>query len=441
MVTFDEVLPTLLGTVEPLTPGSGIGRLCAVRDLRGQVRLVAEAEPGPPPGLDAALGGIEDELQAALGPYFVRPILSTHHGREKGKIARALLDQAAPWENPRFRDNASGEDRDAKADFWWLLERRLSKESWLGEDAGTCPWPLRSGTPLIVTFHSFKGGVGRTTALASCAWQLAKEGRRVAVLDLDLEAPGVSTLLEAETHRGLLDVMIDALATGRVSLENAMAAASALPPAEASLVDVIGAGTLGLPYLEKLARLDYASSGAWKDPIASPVESALKETLVVLRRERRPDVILLDARAGLHDLAGLSLHGLAHVDVLFTRWSAQALQGLDLTLNVLARRKRDDLRAVVVHAMAPRDPESEAGRAEVTFVRERVYSIFQQYAYGDDVPALDDETAGHWPWQLPYHSDLEGSRTLASLEEPLFSVGFRRVKERIEEIGTEEEPE
>ena len=42
-----------------------------------------------------------------------------------------------------------------------------------------------------VTFYSYKGGVGRTMALANVAAILAKQGRRVLLIDFDLEAPGL----------------------------------------------------------------------------------------------------------------------------------------------------------------------------------------------------------------------------------------------------------
>src|SRR5260370_1101090 len=45
--------------------------------------------------------------------------------------------------------------------------------------------------PKIVTFYSYKGGTGRSMALANVAWILASQGKRVLVLDWDLEAPGV----------------------------------------------------------------------------------------------------------------------------------------------------------------------------------------------------------------------------------------------------------
>jgi formylglycine-generating enzyme required for sulfatase activity/Mrp family chromosome partitioning ATPase len=43
----------------------------------------------------------------------------------------------------------------------------------------------------IITFYSYKGGTGRTMALANGAWILASAGRRVLMIDWDLEAPGL----------------------------------------------------------------------------------------------------------------------------------------------------------------------------------------------------------------------------------------------------------
>ncbi len=47
----------------------------------------------------------------------------------------------------------------------------------------------REGT--VVTFYSYKGGTGRTMALANVAWILAANGYRVLAVDWDLEAPGL----------------------------------------------------------------------------------------------------------------------------------------------------------------------------------------------------------------------------------------------------------
>lgn len=43
----------------------------------------------------------------------------------------------------------------------------------------------------VVTFYSYKGGVGRTMALVNIAAQLAQKGRKVLAVDFDLEAPSL----------------------------------------------------------------------------------------------------------------------------------------------------------------------------------------------------------------------------------------------------------
>jgi tetratricopeptide (TPR) repeat protein/cellulose biosynthesis protein BcsQ len=53
-----------------------------------------------------------------------------------------------------------------------------------------------SGFPYIFTFFSFKGGVGRSMALINVAYQLSGFGRHVLIIDMDLEAPGISGFLD-----------------------------------------------------------------------------------------------------------------------------------------------------------------------------------------------------------------------------------------------------
>src|ERR1700685_186515 len=76
--------------------------------------------------------------------------------------------------------------------------------------------PNRPEHGIAYTFYSYKGGVGRTMALANVAALLAKWGRSVLVLDWDLEAPGIERFFsrnneEAERIRaskpGIVDVI------------------------------------------------------------------------------------------------------------------------------------------------------------------------------------------------------------------------------------------
>src|SRR5579859_759304 len=47
------------------------------------------------------------------------------------------------------------------------------------------------GQGQVITFYSYKGGTGRTMAVANVAWILASSGKRVLMVDWDLDAPGL----------------------------------------------------------------------------------------------------------------------------------------------------------------------------------------------------------------------------------------------------------
>ncbi|MEO6623467.1 MAG: hypothetical protein ABIN37_01340, partial [Burkholderiaceae bacterium] len=51
---------------------------------------------------------------------------------------------------------------------------------------------------MLITFYSFKGGVGRSMALANVARWLQRNGLRVVVVDWDLEAPGIESFFVAD---------------------------------------------------------------------------------------------------------------------------------------------------------------------------------------------------------------------------------------------------
>src|SRR5689334_12045677 len=65
----------------------------------------------------------------------------------------------------------------------------------------------------IITFYSYKGGTGRTMALANTAWILASNGHRVLTVDWDLESPGLHRFF-----RPFLDVAAIGAGTGVIDM-------------------------------------------------------------------------------------------------------------------------------------------------------------------------------------------------------------------------------
>jgi MinD-like ATPase involved in chromosome partitioning or flagellar assembly len=385
---------------------------------------------------DRVTAALTTRLSADLGAWFAPPILGPGATREQAKLRAALLEMGQPWPEASWLDPIAGR-RAPPPGRWHRIESRLTKVAWTTHRPATPPWQL-GDPPAIVTFYSFKGGVGRTTLLASIAWQLALQQKRVLVVDLDLEAPGVGPLLGAAARRGVVDALIDHAATGTCDLTDLISPADALGPEAAAWVDVVSSGTLDEAYFEKLSRLDFVGSGVFGEDRKVPVRDALRALLGALRgRTPRADYILLDSRAGLHDLAGLSLHDLAHVDVLVARASDQSYRGLDLTIAALAKRREiASLRTIIVQSMVPADVASEEYRRVTTEFRQRVYQMFDAHLYDDDdAPEPEDAGAHHYPITLPFEPRLVDFTTLASLREVLvdsnaWSTALRRVVER-----------
>lgn len=433
MIRFEDALPELVRCCEQ-TPGfEVVARACAVRDLRGRVRLVLDAKDAA--GLDTA--ALESALENHLGAYFQGPVWRADSGSpDERRLGQKLLDLGEGWE-PTFRDPATGKEYSAPGQRWRKMERRLSKQAWLRE-AGVAPkppWPLIRAAPAIVTFYSFKGGVGRTTALIACAWQLAEQGRRVAVVDLDLEAPGLGLLLGAESERGVVDYLVDYVATDSAVLDGVAVPAVELGESQ-ERVWVLPAGRLNLAYLEKLARLDFNEDVPWDPASEVRAQQGLAALLKQIRKDLKPDYILLDSRAGLHDVAGLSLHGLSHVDVLLTRASEQGLRGLDLMLQLLSS---EELRCAIVHAFAPAQRESEAEKEERAAFRQRVYELFRRHVYDvhyddSDIPSEEAEDRPHSPLVLHQEEALRSITRIEAIREQLFSSDYQKLCTRVQEL-------
>lgn len=428
-MTYDRALPELLREAVPVLTGRDV---CVIRDLQGRLRLVVDSLD------DSSRSSLEETLQRSLGGYFVGPILVKSNTTDKvrQRLAQAIWQSKTAWPATwpaEIQDPTTGANQPLDTAHWFALTKSLSKDEWLSSSASP-PWPHHERTPPIVSFYSYKGGVGRSTLLGCVAYALAKEGKKVCVLDLDLEAPGIGTLLGARSNRGLLDVIIDHVATGNINLDNCYTRAESFDGL-ADKVTVFPAGTVtDWRYLEKLARLDFAAQDPVDNNGRSPVHNALKTILQEIKRSASPDVILIDSRAGLHDLGGLSLNALSHIEVLVARKSEQNYLGMELALQALARRDIGMLKCLLVHSFAPVHSASNYGSETAEF-REKIYDLFARHVYRgpDSVPARDESLALHYPQVFPHSDALAQASIITQSEVPdLTSPAMKALLERFQ---------
>lgn len=204
----------------------------------------------------------------------------------------------------------------------------------------------------IVTFYSYKGGMGRTTTMIAYAMSLAahkdvKKRKSVVIIDCDLEAPGYLNFFDLSKHNGLQSGKKNGL------VEFFSDAQFSEKPEELKINDYIvnvghdnennfafnnldniwlvpagnlneGYADLGNvadqnDYLEGLAKLNLAN-----------IQTVLKYFKILLNKieELEPDIILLDSRTGFNDIFGTAALYLSTCVVGFFGFNRQTEPGL-----------------------------------------------------------------------------------------------------------------
>lgn len=432
---YESTLPRFLWfIVQHAEFASLIEGSCVVRDLRGRLRWVLRPKPGR--DASALVTQVDALLRSELGAWYVGPPLKAR--KESKDLAEALFERSEPWPDhwPRYAIGPDGSELALKRENWRALQAVYSKQAWISQEVVGDPWQLNAGRPAVITFFSYKGGVGRTTTLAAVAWQLARAGKKVLAMDLDLEAPGLGQALGVAADRGIIDYLLGCMARGEATLDEDLVQNVTIHDAS---MRVLPAGLLDAHYLEKLARLDFASHelGTSGRSVGDSPQRYLRELLDQLERKYQPDYIIVDSRAGLHDIGGLALHELSHVAVLVGRHNAQGLAGLEIALRTLGRRRaRESQRIAIVHTYAALPADSDEGRADRLRYREAVYELAKLHLYSgeDEPPALDESDGSHYPWSIGQYDELPKAdgltrTSLAVLQNDELTALRRRIEE------------
>lgn len=397
-----------------------VERALLVSDLFGKFRLVLW---GPSDSVEASKQTLQPKLEDGCGHWWTGEILLAS---EAGDAHKTIWDTA--WNQARLH---SDEPR------FGTLDRHRTRTAWFA-DADDPLWLSPGNGPPIIVFYSFKGGLGRSTTLASFAIQRARAGERVCVIDFDLDSPGIGCVLSADDKGltspwGVVDYLLER-AQGDVPISDYHHTCARV--AGPGVIAVFPAGTLDAEYADKLARVDL------EEP-PSAHASGLAHLLNDIRTAMNPDWILLDARTGISELAGQLLSGLAHLHVLLGTTSEQSWQGLKLVLDRLGRdrvvKDKPQSDILLVQAMVP--PTAETAHRATGAFAERARHEFTEWYYAMetdpaedtfwDVRDLDSADAPHVPIALPYEPRLADFRDIAEIADYLCEREYAAIAERI----------
>jgi tetratricopeptide (TPR) repeat protein len=287
----------------------------------------------------------------------------------------------------------------------------------------------------VITFFSYKGGTGRTMALANVAWILASQGKRVLVVDWDLDAPGVQRFfhpfLEPELFDaadGIVDILMDYARAATQEEERPhdwhLPYARMMPravslewdfPGEGTL-DVIPAGRPGRAYSTALAGFQW--DNFYHRLGGGFLFAAMRDDM-----RRNYDYTLIDSRTGLSDIAGICTIRFPDTVVDCFTLSTQSIEGAAAVAHSIDEHDRD-IRILPVPMRVEDGEQSklENGRA---MARAR----FAGYPRG----LAKDEQLRYWgDVEIPYKTYYAYEETLATFgDEPLLPNSLLSAYERL----------
>ncbi|QEP44750.1 ParA family protein [Ectothiorhodospiraceae bacterium BW-2] len=401
MSTFDQILPSVRDVLSSFNGDlKKLGPIIINRDLNGRVRMVLEEVQHGKAKTAALINAIVRALVERLGV----------HGFP---VERMVLFESSL---EAVKRGAPSFPLEGFADVT-VVDRLASETDWAKIT------PISSGAPRIV-FFSIKGGVGRSTASAVAAWSLAQSGKRVMVMDLDLESPGISSSLLPDERRptyGITDWLVEDLVENGAMVFDSMVARSDLSYDEEIYI-VPAHGRDPGEYVAKLGRV-------WMPKIdekgsQEPWFRRLSRLLLELETHWQPDVILIDSRAGIDEVASACITDLGAKGVLLfsidgeQTWSGYSILFRHWRQTGVVREIRERLQ--LVGSMIP-----EVNGAEYfDGLREQSWTAFAEELY-DEVPAGEladiyfsfdqtDENAPHYPWPIRWHRGFAAIQSLHS---------------------------
>lgn len=184
----------------------------------------------------------------------------------------------------------------------------------------------------IITFYSYKGGTGRTMALANVGYLLSLWGYKVLMVDWDLEAPGLENFFKelmdiskVSKSPGVIDILNYFQESDNPSNVDIHYWKKFLVPVDIGTkgadLHLLVAGNCNEDYFRKVRDLDISS-------LYSNYGGG--EILEALRNDWKDeyDFILIDSRTGITDIGGVCTIQLPDTLVLFFTATEQALNGV-----------------------------------------------------------------------------------------------------------------
>ena len=206
--------------------------------------------------------------------------------------------------------------------------------------------------PTIVSVHSYRGGTGKTNLIANLASSIVQQGKRVALVDSDVQSPGLHVVFGIDSHH--TGLTLNDYLYGRCTIEQAT------HDVTAKLGSVAQGGTLYLiPSSIKTGEITRILREGYEVSLLTDGFRTLMKTLQL-------DYLLIDTHPGLNEETLLSIL-ISDVLVLMLRPDQQDFQGTAVTVEVARKLNLKNLLLVINKVLPKLDLSGLRQKVETTY--------------------------------------------------------------------------
>jgi MinD-like ATPase involved in chromosome partitioning or flagellar assembly len=205
----------------------------------------------------------------------------------------------------------------------------------------------------IISIHSFRGGTGKSNTTANLAVAIARMGKRVGIVDTDIQSPGIHILFGLDEER--MDRSLNDYLWGDCAIEDAAYDVGRSLGVDGGELAVIGGDVHLVPSSIKVGEITRVLREGYDVGVLNDGFNILAERLAL-------DYLLIDTHPGLNEETLLSIT-ISKVLVLVLRPDQQDFQGTAVTVDVARKLEVPDVLLVVNKALPEYD--FDALRADV----------------------------------------------------------------------------
>lgn len=183
----------------------------------------------------------------------------------------------------------------------------------------------------IISIHSFRGGTGKSNTTANLSSLLASMGKRIAVVDTDIQSPGIHILFEMEEDE--IEYSLNDYLWGNCSIKDAAY----------DVTDRLGGNVSGKVFL--------VPSSIKPGEIARILREGydvglLNDGFQDLTEDLELDILLIDTHPGLNEETLLSI-AISDTLLIILRPDHQDYQGTSVTVEIARKLEVPDLKIIV----------------------------------------------------------------------------------------------